>query len=79
MECLELAENKLDNGIYLSKYNFNEDQVKTLKGYGLLTLKPHIYVCNVDEQSVSEGNEFSKKVSKFAKIINNNNEYICRY
>ncbi len=68
MECLELAESNLNNGIYLSKYNFNENQTKILKGYGLLTLKPHIYVCNVNEESVFEGNEFSKKVSEFAKV-----------
>ena len=34
---------------------------KEIEISGLLTLKPNLYVCNVDEQSISNGNQFTKK------------------
>ena len=43
----------------------NKDAVKAYKMLQLLTAKPVLYVCNVDEDSAATGNEFSKKV--FAK------------
>ena len=33
---------------------------KTLNQSGLLSIKPKIFVCNVDEQSVQNGNEYTK-------------------
>ncbi len=43
----------------------NKDALKAYKMLQLLTAKPVLYVCNVDEDSAATGNEFSKKV--FAK------------
>lgn len=40
----------------------SEDEEKAFKGLNLLTSKPVLYVCNVDEGCASEGNEFSKTV-----------------
>ena len=37
---------------------------------GLLSLKPKLYVCNVDEKSISSGNEYSEEVKKNKKIDN---------
>jgi len=39
-----------------------EDEEKAFNGLNLLTSKPVLYVCNVDEGCASEGNEFSKTV-----------------
>ena len=39
---------------------------KKLNQSGLLSIKPKIFVCNVDEQSVQKGNEYTKKfIDKF--------------
>ncbi len=35
----------------------------------LLTTKPVLYVCNVDENSAKEGNEYSKQVEKITKKL----------
>jgi len=44
----------------------NEFEKKQLNQSGLLSLKPGIYVCNVDEQSVKDGNNYTKKfIEKF--------------
>ena len=37
---------------------------------GLLSLKPKLYVCNVDEKSISSGNKYSEEVKKNKKIDN---------
>jgi len=43
-----------------------EDDAKAWKMLQLLTSKPILYVCNVDESSAASGNEFSAKVADMA-------------
>lgn len=43
------------------------EEEKTFAMLGLLTAKPVLYVCNVDEASAASGNEFSRKVEARAK------------
>jgi GTP-binding protein YchF len=47
-----------------------KDAYKQYKMLQLLTSKPVLYVCNVDENSAAEGNEFSKLVFEKAKNEN---------
>jgi ribosome-binding ATPase len=42
------------------------EEVKMFRGLGLLTSKPVLYVCNVDEASAATGNAFSRKVEERA-------------
>ena len=42
------------------------DEEKTFRGLGLLSSKPVLYVCNVEEASADRGNEFSARVKEFA-------------
>ncbi len=48
----------------------NKDEYKAYKMLQLLTSKPVLYVCNVDEDSAATGNEFSEKVFAKAKVEN---------
>ena len=51
----------------------NEDENKFLSTVGLLSIKPKIIVCNVDEGSLAKGNKFTENVkSKYLneKIVN---------
>ena len=44
----------------------NEFDKKKINQSGLLSLKPKIYVCNVDEKSIQNGNDYTKKfIEKF--------------
>jgi GTP-binding protein YchF len=45
----------------------SEDEEAAFKGLQLLTAKPVLYVCNVDEASAATGNAFSAKVAERAK------------
>ena len=48
-----------DKDILVLKSQFEK---KKLNQSGLLSLKPKIYVCNVDEKSIQKGNEYTKKI-----------------
>ena len=69
-EQLKILEAALDHinkntDISILKSEFNKKQIKQS---GLLSLKPKIFVCNVDEQSVQNGNDYTKKfISKFSQ------------
>ena len=43
------------------------DEEKIFAGLGLLSSKPVLYVCNVEEATADKGNDFSERVKAFAK------------
>tara|TARA_R110000824_G_scaffold390760_8_gene587743 strand:- start:1288 stop:2397 length:1110 start_codon:yes stop_codon:yes gene_type:complete len=45
----------------------SDDDMKAWEGLNLLTSKPVLYVCNVEEDSAATGNEYSKLVEERAK------------
>lgn len=45
----------------------NESEEKILKDLQLLTAKPILYLCNVDEASVKDGNEYVRQVEEAVK------------
>ena len=67
---IKILENALDcinndKDISILKNQFNK---KLLNQSGLLSLKPKIFVCNVDEKSVQSGNNYSKTfINKFSQ------------
>jgi len=46
--------------------DIGSDEEKTFRDLNLLSSKPVLYVCNVDEASAAEGNEFSERVRQKA-------------
>ena len=46
---------------------FSHEQQKILHGLGLITSKPVLYVCNVEEGSAGTGNAYAEKVAEFAR------------
>jgi GTP-binding protein YchF len=55
--CYERLKNTLEGGQSVRVLNLGEEEEKLVKELELLTIKPILYVCNVDEGSVLEGNE----------------------
>lgn len=70
MKCLE-------EGIPARTLNLDEDEMKLCYDLHLMTLKPVIYVCNVDEDSISEDNEYVKIVRGIAEKENAQVVVIC--
>ena len=52
----------LENGKRAATFNIQEQDKKYLDGCFLLTVKPVLYVCNVDDNSVVSGNEYTRSV-----------------
>ena len=65
IKILETALDKINNDSDISILKSQFD-IKHLNQSGLLSLKPKIFVCNVDEQSVQNGNNYTKTfIDKF--------------
>jgi GTP-binding protein YchF len=66
-EVLAILKATLEQGKSARTTDLNENQLEIAVTFQLLTLKPVLYVCNVDEASVVNGNEYSKKVQEAVK------------
>ncbi|MBD1141049.1 redox-regulated ATPase YchF [Pelagibacterales bacterium SAG-MED39] len=65
LKILKIALDCINNNKDISTLK-NDFSKKLLNQSGLLSLKPKIFVCNVDEQSVASGNNYTKKfIDKF--------------
>jgi len=67
---LEKSKDNLENGILLRNSSFSESQEEVMKTINLLSYKPIIYVCNVDEDSLINGNQHSKQVETYSNEKN---------
>ncbi len=61
----------LSEGIPARRLGFDEEEKELLYDLHLITLKPVIYVCNVDEDAISEDNDYVKRVREIAASDNN--------
>ena len=66
--ALDCIDNDKDISILKSQFD-----TKQLNQSGLLSIKPKIFVCNVDEQSIKDGNKYTKN---FIKKYGNDNTLI---
>ena len=71
---LKILEEKLKQLNNSEEIKINsDDEEKFLSSIGLLSIKPKIIVCNVDEENLSKGNKYTEQVKdkyKNEKIIN---------
>ncbi|SHF56897.1 hypothetical protein SAMN05444273_107229 [Litoreibacter ascidiaceicola] len=63
---MKAAMEALENGKPARTVEVDADDIKQWKMLQLLTAKPILYVCNVDEGSSASGNEFSERVAAMA-------------
>jgi len=67
LKILEIAQDCINNDKDLSVLK-DQFEKKLLNQSGLLSIKPRIFVCNVDEQSVQSGNKYTKDfIAKFGE------------
>jgi ribosome-binding ATPase len=67
---LEKYKNHLEQGLNARSLDATEDDKETVSELNLLTDKPVIYAANVDENSMNDGNEFSKALAEHVKNEN---------
>ncbi len=67
LTTLEHSKKSLEDGVLLREKKFSDDEYNILRSFNFLTIKPMIYVCNVDENSIIDGNLFSHSVESYAR------------
>ncbi|MCX7980968.1 MAG: redox-regulated ATPase YchF [Bacteroidia bacterium] len=67
LEVLQKAETHLNQGQSLRTLALPEEEQAILREYHFLTLKPVLYVANVDERSLPRGNAWSAAVQEMAQ------------
>ena len=77
LPVLDKAFKVLGQGKPARVLDLRPDQESILHGLQLLTTKPVLYVCNVDEDSAADGNEYSKQVSELALSEGAGSVVIC--
>ena len=71
VELLKRIKENLEKNTAIRRMEFNEDELKILKPFNFLTLKPIIYMANVSEEDLlSETTENVNKVEEYAKCEN---------
>jgi len=70
LKIIEKVLNNIENNNSLKFDDFNENEINFVKSLNLITFKPILYICNVDENSVELGNNFSKTVIEFSSKNN---------
>lgn len=67
-DILTKIKDNLEKDIPVRRINLDEEELDYLKGFNLLTLKPMIYMANVDENDmINETNEYVEKVKEYAQ------------
>lgn len=75
---LKKIQGALNEGLPARSVEVTDEELSLFKGLHLLSSKPVLYVCNVDEDSYAKGgNEHSKKVEERAQKEGNRSLMIC--
>jgi len=70
VKSMALAENiktTLEKGLSVRSLDLDEDEKRLVDEFQLITTKPVLYVCNVDEASVKTGNNHVERVKELVK------------
>jgi hypothetical protein len=70
VDLLDRLIKHLEQGRSVRSFERNEDENELIAESHLLTDKPILYVCNVDESSAKDGNDWVKKVEEMAATEN---------
>ena len=77
-ELLEKIKTTLEENQPVRHIDFKDEELKVLKSYNFLTIKPIIYVANIDESMIGlEDNSYVKEVKEYAKKENASVVVLC--
>ena len=63
---------KLNNNVNIKIADFDKEELFFIESLNLISTKPMLYICNVDEKSIVKGNDFTNEVAKHAESEKNN-------
>lgn len=77
LSTLKKTKEALEKNIPLRRLDYDKDEEKLLKTFSFLTKKPIIYMANVSEEDIVNGNEYVTKVEEYAKKENSKVVMLC--
>ena len=78
LNALEKAKENLEKGISLRSVDFIDEELSAIKSFSFLTLKPIIYLSNIEEDELGkEDNEYVKEVKEYAEKENSQVVKLC--
>lgn len=77
VELLKRIKEALENNIPARKLKYTEDDLKILKAFNLLTMKPIIYVANIKEDEIGCDNNYVKDLKEYVKKDNSEVIVLC--
>ena len=66
---LEKCKTHLEDSKLLNTLKLTLEELETIKGYQLLTVKPMMFAANVSDSDLATGNEYVEKVTEYAKNL----------
>ena len=63
--------NKLNNDLSINNNEYTNEELSLINSFNLISSKPMLYICNVDEDSILRGNHYSNNVKEMAEKKNN--------
>jgi len=75
--ALEKLKMFLSEGTVARKVDLSAEDLLSISDLNLITLKPILYLCNIDEESLTEKNENVEKVKKYAEMDGAQTLCIC--
>ena len=77
LSVAELLKEHLEKGILIRSGTWDDDQWQSIKEAQLITSKPILYICNVDEDGLTEENSFTAQVREYATKSQSGVVVIC--
>ncbi len=75
LNALKKSKEAVENNVPLRQIEYTDKELELIKSFNFITLKPIIYVANVNEEdAVSGSNKYTDEVAKYAE--KNNSSYI---
>lgn len=74
---LKKIKEALENNVPCRKLEYDKDELKLLKAFNLLTMKPVIYVANIKENDIEKENQYVKQVKEYADKDNSEVITLC--
>lgn len=77
VSILNRIKTALEKGLKASTVEFTKEELKDIKSFALLTMKPKIYVANVFEKDLLTGNQYTNQVIEYAEKEGSEVVIIC--
>ncbi len=70
LNALQKSKESLEKNVPLRLIEYTKEELQSLKSFNFITLKPHIYIANIDENEIGVENEYVQKLKEYAEKEN---------